>query len=231
MCEMRNENFVDLSTSENSLNIIKSATAISTAPAIVQMLMTPKSRDKNKPVSPSEHLRKMMPQQDPNVFRLQRDLNSPSAFSRTRAIRALNCPQKAYTNFDVPHAEQSIITEEERNPKSEPTLAEILKDVIIYVEVRTGNDNRSEGVKSVIAKMGAQVNDRLLRNTTHVVFKEGLLSTYKRAQNWNIPIVSILWIEACKVQRRLCDPKQFPISSIYKYEHPELYGKIKATQC
>ncbi|XP_034476594.1 microcephalin isoform X2 [Drosophila innubila] len=195
------------------------------------MLMTPKARDANKPVSPTEHLRKMMPQQDPNVFRLQRDFNSPSASLRTRAIRALNCPNKAYTNFDVPHAEQSIITEEERNPKPAPTLAEILKDVIIYVEVRTGNDNRSEGVKSVIAKLGAQVNDRLLRNTTHVVFKEGLLSTYKRAQNWNIPIVSILWIEACKVQRRICDPKQFPISSIHKYEHPELFGKIKRVRC
>lgn len=86
---VRNENFVDSSTSESSVTIAKSTTAISTAPAIVQMLMTPKSRDTNKPVSPSEHFRKMMPLQDPNVFRLQRDLNSPSASLRTRAIRAL----------------------------------------------------------------------------------------------------------------------------------------------
>lgn len=63
-------------------------------------------------------------------------------------------------------------------------------------------------------------------NTTHVVFKDGLMSTYKRAQSWNIPIVSILWIEACKVQRRLCEPQQFPISNIHLYEHPELYGKM-----
>lgn len=52
------------------------------------------------------------------------------------------------------------------------------------------------------------------------------MSTYKRAQSWNIPIVSILWIEACKVQRRLCEPQQFPISNIHLYEHPELYGKM-----
>jgi len=63
----------------------------------------------------------------------------------------------------VPHAEQSIITAEERNPVSEPTLSDVLKDVIIFVEVRSGNDNRSEGVKSIIGKLGAQVNDRLLR--------------------------------------------------------------------
>lgn len=71
-------------------------------------------------------------------------------------------PNRAHV-FDVPHHEQSIITEEERNPYVLPTLSEILKDVKIYVEVRTGNDNRSEGVKSIIAKLGAQVNDRLLR--------------------------------------------------------------------
>ncbi|KAH8300221.1 hypothetical protein KR044_011851 [Drosophila immigrans] len=159
-------------------------------------------------------------------MRLQRDLNSPSASLRTRALRALRSPNRAYTNFDVPLAEQSIITAEERNPSQAPSLSDILKDVIVYVEVRTGNDNRSEGVKSIIAKLGAQVNDRLLRNTTHVVFKDGLLSTYKRAQSWNIPIVSILWIEACKVQRCLCEPKQFPISNIHMYEYPELYGKL-----
>lgn len=63
-------------------------------------------------------------------------------------------------------------------------------------------------------------------NTTHVVFKDGLLSTYKKASEWNIPVVSILWIEACKVQRKLCDPVKFPISNIHMYEYPELFGKI-----
>jgi len=52
---------------------------------------------------------------------------------------------------------------EERNPQEPPSLPELLKDIVVYVEVRTGNDNRSEGVKSIIAKMGAQVKDRLTR--------------------------------------------------------------------
>jgi len=63
----------------------------------------------------------------------------------------------------VPQAEQSIITMEERNPQEPLTLPELLKDIVVYVEVRTGNDNRSEGVKTIIAKMGAQVNNRLTR--------------------------------------------------------------------
>ncbi|XP_043064197.1 uncharacterized protein LOC108093749 [Drosophila ficusphila] len=159
--------------------------------------------------------------------RLQQDLNSPNAALRLRAIRALKSPTKsAYNTFDVPLAEQSIITMEDRNPKEPPTLPELLKDIVVYVEVRTGNDNRSEGVKTIIAKMGAQVNNRLTRTTTHVVFKDGLLSTYKKATEWNIPVVSILWIEACKVQRKICDPSQFPISNIRMYEYPELFGKM-----
>ncbi|XP_016928672.3 microcephalin [Drosophila suzukii] len=159
--------------------------------------------------------------------RLQQDLNSPNAALRLRAIRALKSPTKsAYNTFDVPQAEQSIITMEERNPQEPLTLPELLKDIVVYVEVRTGNDNRSEGVKTIIAKMGAQVNNRLTRTTTHVVFKDGLLSTYKKAAEWKIPVVSILWIEACKVQRKICDPSKFPISNIRMYEFPELFGKI-----
>ncbi|XP_016985850.1 uncharacterized protein LOC108049237 [Drosophila rhopaloa] len=159
--------------------------------------------------------------------RLQQDLNSPNAALRLRAIRALKSPTtSSYNTFDVPLAEQSIITMEERNPKEPPTLSEMLKDIVVYVEVRTGNDNRSEGVKTIIAKMGAQVKDRLSRSITHVVFKDGQLSTYKKAAEWKIPVVSILWIEACKVQRKICDPSKFPISNIRMYEYPELFGKM-----
>uniref|UniRef100_A0A0K8V4J9 Microcephalin n=1 Tax=Bactrocera latifrons TaxID=174628 RepID=A0A0K8V4J9_BACLA len=102
-----------------------------------------------------------------------------------------------------------------------------MRDIIVYVEVRTGEDNRSEGVKKVISQLGARVNDKLLRDTTHVIFKDGLLSTYKKAKNWNIPVVSILWVEACKKKRMICDPNEFPISNIDRYENPELYEKMK----
>ncbi|XP_023176535.2 microcephalin isoform X2 [Drosophila hydei] len=210
-----------------------SATTIATTPAIANMIVTPKSRAAESiAASPKLIDPDIAAKRDPHLNQLQRDLNSPSAALRMRAISALKKSTKStYNNFDVPHAEISIIAAEERNPQPPPTLSEILKDVIVYVEVRTGNDNRSEGVKNIISKLGAQTNDRLLRNTTHVVFKDGLLSTYKRAQSWNIPIVSILWIEACKVQRRLCDPKQFPISNIHMYEFPELYGKLSRVRC
>lgn len=62
-----------------------------------------------------------------------------------------------------------------------------------------------------------------------MIFKDGLLSTYKKAKNWGIPIVSILWIEACKKECRICDPSDYPISNLDRYENPELYTKIKVS--
>lgn len=74
-----------------------------------------------------------------------------------------------------------------------------------------------------------QITERCIsfRNTTHVVFKDGLQSTYKKAKNWNIPIVSVLWIEACKRHLVVVDPKSYRISNYHQYENPELYEKMK----
>lgn len=65
------------------------------------------------------------------------------------------------------------------------------------------------------------------RNTTHVIFSNGTQSTYNKAKQLNIPIVSILWIEACKKQLRLVDPVKYSIHNVEQYEHPELYKKVK----
>lgn len=70
-----------------------------------------------------------------------------------------------YGNFDIPHEEQDIITAEERQLVADApkTIQDVMKNVIVYVEVRSGSDNRSDGIKKVIAELGAQVNDKLLR--------------------------------------------------------------------
>lgn len=43
------------------------------------------------------------------------------------------------------------------------TIQDVMRNVVVYVEMRSGTDNRSEGIKTVIAQLGATVNDRLLR--------------------------------------------------------------------
>ncbi|XP_058058682.1 microcephalin [Anopheles bellator] len=166
---------------------------------------------------------------NPHMMRLFRDLNSPSATSRLRALRALKSPSKrvGYFNFDVPHEQQDIITSEERDGPVTRNIKDVLRDVVVYVEVRSGSDNRSNGIKQHIASLGARVNERLLKDTTHVIFKDGLLSTFQKAKKMNIPVVSILWIEACKRHTCLMNPSEFKISNLERYENPELFKRIR----
>lgn len=166
---------------------------------------------------------------NPRLARLYRDLQSPSATTRLRALRALKSPSKreAYGQFDVPHEEQDIITAEERAASTSKTIQEIMTGVCIYVEVRSGADNRSDGIKDHVASLGAKVNEKLYKDTTHVIFKDGLLSTYQKAKKKNIPVVSILWIEACKRHICLMNPDSYPISNKERYENPELFKKIR----
>ncbi|XP_055609881.1 mucin-2 isoform X2 [Uranotaenia lowii] len=168
-------------------------------------------------------------QNNPRLARLYRDLQSPSATTRMRALRALRSPTKrdAYGQFDVPYEQQDIITEEERQSPQQKTIQDIMANVVVYVEVRSGADNRSDGIKDHVAALGAQVNEKLYKNTTHVIFKDGLLSTYQKAKKMNIPIVSILWIEGCKRHMCLMKPESYPISNLERYENPELFKKIR----
>uniref|UniRef100_A0A1Q3EZX6 Putative microcephalin n=1 Tax=Culex tarsalis TaxID=7177 RepID=A0A1Q3EZX6_CULTA len=168
-------------------------------------------------------------QNNPRLARLYKDLHSPSATTRIRALRALKSPSKrdAYGQFDVPHEEQDIITEEERRTPTEKTIQQVMAGVCVYIEVRSGADNRSDGIKDVVASLGAKVNDKLYKDTTHVIFKDGLMSTYQKAKKMNIPVVSILWIEACKRHLCIMNPANFAISNQERYENPDLFKKIR----
>uniref|UniRef100_A0A1I8PTK2 BRCT domain-containing protein n=1 Tax=Stomoxys calcitrans TaxID=35570 RepID=A0A1I8PTK2_STOCA len=183
-------------------------------PKVNKLITTVKTTSEN--LTPTSNLMLMS--------RIQRDLNSPSASVRVRALKAIASPAKSpYTHFDIPESEQSL----NFSVQETPDIKDVMRDIIVYVEVRSGEDNRSDGVRKVIEALGARVNLKLLRDTTHVVFKDGLMSTFKKARQWGIPIVSILWIEACKTKNRICDPKDYPISNLDRYENPELYDKMK----
>lgn len=65
-----------------------------------------------------------------------------------------------YTHFDIPEAEQSLNFSA---AQEEPDIKDVMRNVIVYVEVRSGEDNRSDGVRKVIEALGARVNLKLLR--------------------------------------------------------------------
>lgn len=116
---------------------------------------------------------------------------------------------------------KDLITSEERaqaaNTKPK-TLREIFSNLKIYVEVRTGSDNRSAGIKNRLLRDGITVNEKLYKDTTHVIFKDGLLSTYKTARKFGIPVTTILWYDSICAQRRLIDCEKFKISNLERYE-------------
>lgn len=59
------------------------------------------------------------------------------------------------------------------------------------------------------------------------MFRDGLQSTYDKAKRLKIPVVSVLWLEACKKHMRLADPKDFAIFNAHRYDYPEQYPKLK----
>lgn len=132
--------------------------------------------------------------------------------------------------FDVAHEKEEIVTEAERQlvqnikPK---TIQDVFKKTRVYVEVRSGDDDLTQGIQSVLKQLGATISNTLGKTTTHVVFKDGLNSTYTKAKKMEIPVVSVLWIEACRKLLILADPKKYPISNLERYENPELFKRVK----
>ncbi|XP_063244625.1 microcephalin isoform X2 [Bacillus rossius redtenbacheri] len=112
-------------------------------------------------------------------------------------------------------------------PDTQPVSAVLLKDVVAYVEVRSNGEDRSAGVKSHLQELGATVVDRLNKRVTHVLFKEGLLSTYNKAMKWHIPLVTVQWIEECKKRECVVSERLFLPSNMDVYQSPDPLRKIK----
>lgn len=72
-------------------------------------------------------------------------------------------------------------------------------DVVAYVEVRTGAENRSKAIISKLKQLGAEVVEKLNDTVTHVIWKDGKKSTVDRARKKNIPVVTVLWVDRYKL--------------------------------
>ncbi|XP_060566419.1 microcephalin-like isoform X1 [Ruditapes philippinarum] len=86
----------------------------------------------------------------------------------------------------------------------------VLKDVVAYVEVMSKNDNCSGAVMKVLQQLGATVTKKFTSDVTHVVFKEGSNRTRTKAQKKGIHLVSVLWVENCKINQEHVSERMFP---------------------
>ena len=94
-------------------------------------------------------------------------------------------------------------------------------------QVRTNHENRSRCVQDQLTALGAKVSERLTKQVTHVIFKDGSLSTYNKAKRLGAHIVSVTWIEACKKEGARVDEALFPTVSKERYDSPGLFPKLR----
>ncbi|NWV15412.1 MCPH1 protein, partial [Ptilonorhynchus violaceus] len=81
-----------------------------------------------------------------------------------------------------------------------------------FVEVWSSNrtENYSKTFEQQLLDMGAKVSKTLNKDVTHVVFKDGRLTTWKKAQKMGVKLVSVLWVEKCQEAGVHVDESQFP---------------------
>ncbi|XP_048701247.1 microcephalin isoform X5 [Caretta caretta] len=107
----------------------------------------------------------------------------------------------------------------------------ILEGVSAYVEVWSSNrtENYSKTFAQQLLDMGAKVSKTFNKQVTHVVFKEGHLATWRKAQKTGVKLVSVLWVEKCREAGARVDESLFP--AIYTNEGlPLLIKKHKCMQ-
>ena len=98
---------------------------------------------------------------------------------------------------------------------------------LVSFQVRTSHENRSRCVQDQLTALGAKVSERLTKQVTHVIFKDGSLGTYNRAKRLGAHIVSVTWIEACKKEGARVDEALFPTVSKERYDSPGLFPKLR----
>ncbi|XP_048154083.1 microcephalin isoform X1 [Corvus hawaiiensis] len=88
----------------------------------------------------------------------------------------------------------------------------VLKGISAFVEVWSSSrtENYSKTFEQQLLDMGAKVSKTLNKHVTHVVFKDGRLTTWKKAQKMGVKIVSVLWVEKCQETGVHVDESLFP---------------------
>ncbi|KAL1772929.1 microcephalin isoform X1 [Sigmodon hispidus] len=107
-----------------------------------------------------------------------------------------------------------------------------LKDVVAYVEVwsSNGTENYSRTFTKQLEDMGAKISKTLNKQVTHVIFKDGYQSTWDKAQKTGAKLVSVLWVEKCRMVGTHVDESLFPAVNTNEHLPSLLRKKHKCMQ-
>ena len=78
-----------------------------------------------------------------------------------------------------------------------------------------------------LTALGAKVSERLTKQVTHVIFKDGSLPNYKKACRLGLHIVSFSWLDGSRREGRKLAESDHPTVSKEKYDSPGLFPKIR----
>ncbi len=92
----------------------------------------------------------------------------------------------------------------------------LLEGLTFFVEVREGRDNRTRSIQASLRELGANISETITRHVTHVIFLNGTRANFEKAKKRGLPILSILWIIACKEAGKLVPWDPYPSSSLEK---------------
>lgn len=174
-----------------------------------------------------EYKKELEKQNDLSMSRsLQKVLKKPAESPTALLRRRLGQHQNASTNKDSDSSSSSRPESRQSMASTVPSpisFEKILEGVIAFVEVKSGERDRSDAVKAILTSMGATVRDKFTKDITHVIFKDGSFTTYQKANLVRSKLVSVLWLEACKSSGIRVPEKNYPAISAVgvnpSYEH------------
>uniref|UniRef100_A0A6P7HD50 Claspin n=1 Tax=Diabrotica virgifera virgifera TaxID=50390 RepID=A0A6P7HD50_DIAVI len=147
---------------------------------------------------------------------MKRPCESPTQLLRRRALEQMNNPQSSEGGSNSrPTSGQSGAS----TVPSPVSYDKILEGVIAFVEVKTGTKDRSDAVKAHLQTMGAVIREKITKDVTHVIFKDGSFTTYQKANLLKVHLVSVLWLEACKSSHMKVSEKNYPAIGTEAYDH------------
>ena len=90
----------------------------------------------------------------------------------------------------------------------------VLEGLTMFVEIRAGRDNRTRAIQQNLRNLGAAISEKVTRHVTHVIFRNGSRANFEKAKRLGRPILSFLWVEACREAGRLVPWDPYPSTSL-----------------
>ncbi|KAG6816582.1 hypothetical protein H0H87_004882 [Tephrocybe sp. NHM501043] len=130
----------------------------------------------------------------------------PESPTRTSLRIAKNASQAGSSSKVTPEA----------STVSRPESLNILKDCVVFVDVRNDDgDEVGAPFSEMLEVSGAKILTRVGQTCTHIVFKNGLMSTINRYRLLRDPkplVVGIAWVVECAEQRTKVDETKFLVN-------------------